>query len=124
MAPILSAATTEDDDTWKLLSYWRNDAVIPFVQQWLCWVDYSQGILFWDVFQELRPAAVSFLRFLLPGKNPLVAHCCCAGVSVVNHGRALKFVKVAPMATTTSLHMVERSNPALTASPSPVAPLC
>jgi hypothetical protein len=49
------------DDLWKF-SHWQTDAAIPF-RNWLCWVDYHQGILFWDV---LNPAPTYRLLLLVP----------------------------------------------------------
>ncbi|RLM65390.1 hypothetical protein C2845_PM16G19280 [Panicum miliaceum] len=49
------------------LCFWQTDTVIP-IDRWLCWIDYSQGILFCDVFGEPKPT-VSFLRFP-PDKFP------------------------------------------------------
>ncbi|RLN41048.1 uncharacterized protein C2845_PM01G22340 [Panicum miliaceum] len=89
--PILS---TTDDDLLKL-AHWQTDTVIPF-QRWLCWIDYHQGILFWDVSEK---ADISFLWFP-PDKYSLAStHTTpCSGngaVSVVDDGRLLKFVYVA-----------------------------
>ncbi|CAO2033969.1 unnamed protein product [Urochloa humidicola] len=103
---ILSADDNPGDadlvhDLWKL-SRWQTDTIIPF-QQWLCWIDYQKGILFCDVSNKLLPApTISFLWFPLDKSSPLTSTrktTCCnifyGGVSVVDHGRLLKFVNVA-----------------------------
>ncbi|CAO2033973.1 unnamed protein product [Urochloa humidicola] len=69
------------------------DAAIGF-QRWLCWIDYRQGILFCDMSNELPNPSVSFLRFPLDWSTTK-CNIWYGGVSVVGHGRALKFVNVA-----------------------------
>ncbi|CAL4890458.1 unnamed protein product [Urochloa decumbens] len=90
--PILS---TDNDDLWKL-SRWQTGAIIPF-QRWLCWIDYQKGILFCDVSSKVP--TISFLWFPLDTSSyPLTTTTCnifYGGVSVVDHGRLLKFVNVA-----------------------------
>ncbi|CAL4890491.1 unnamed protein product [Urochloa decumbens] len=98
--PILS---TDNDDLWKL-SRWQTGAIVPF-QRWLCWIDYQQGILFCDVSSKVP--TISFLWFPLDktpactSTSPLTptykATCNIfyGGVSVVDHGRLLKFIHVA-----------------------------
>ncbi|CAN6245535.1 unnamed protein product [Urochloa humidicola] len=101
--PILS---TDSDDRWKL-SRWQTNAIIPF-QRWLCWIDYRQGILFCDLSREMPTPTISFLWFPLDKSPPTSTHkspplppykATCnifyGGVSVVDHGRLLKFVHVA-----------------------------
>ncbi|CAL4971865.1 unnamed protein product [Urochloa decumbens] len=83
-------------DLWKL-ARWQTHAVIPF-QQWLCWIDYQKGILFCDLCNK-EPAAPSFLWFppltstheTTRNDNIFYGG---GGVSVVDRGRALKFVNV------------------------------
>ncbi|CAN6236854.1 unnamed protein product [Urochloa humidicola] len=93
--PILN---TDRDDLWKL-SRWMTGAIIPF-QRWLCWVDYQKGCLFCDVSSKVP--TISFLWFPLDKSPPLTntyktTHTFFSGgVSVVDHGRLLKFVNVAP----------------------------
>ncbi|CAN6373426.1 unnamed protein product [Urochloa humidicola] len=102
-APILS---TDNDDRLKL-SRWVTSAIIPF-QQWLCWIDYRQGILFCDLSSKVHAPTISFLWFRLDKSPPTSTHksppttiykTTCnifyGGVSVVDHGRLLKFVHVA-----------------------------
>ncbi|CAL5023704.1 unnamed protein product [Urochloa decumbens] len=92
---------TDDDALWKL-SRWETSAIIPF-QRWLCWIDYQKGILFWDVSSKVPTPAISFLWFPLDrsprtSSSPLTTTTCnvfYGGVSVVDHGRLLKFVNVA-----------------------------
>ncbi|RCV05792.1 hypothetical protein SETIT_1G111000v2 [Setaria italica] len=93
--PILNPSA---DDLWKL-SQWQNTAIIPF-QRWLCWIDYKRGILFCDVSDKVLAPTVSFLWF--PEDKPSLTRTrkitmcgTIAGMSVVDHGRLLKFVKVA-----------------------------
>ncbi|CAL5024729.1 unnamed protein product [Urochloa decumbens] len=94
---ILCSDTDNPDDD-DLLYFWDTDAVVPF-RQWLCWIDYYRGILFCDVFRDPTPT-VSFLRLPLdefPSDNIRIntRSSFYRGVSVVNHGRELKFVNVA-----------------------------
>ncbi|CAN6237049.1 unnamed protein product [Urochloa humidicola] len=92
--PILSS--TDSHDRWKL-SRWETNAIIPF-QRWMCWIDYQQaGILFCDVSNKV-PSTISFLWFPLDKSSTRTATTCSilyGGVSVVDHGRLLKFVNVA-----------------------------
>ncbi|CAN6236852.1 unnamed protein product [Urochloa humidicola] len=98
------ALSTDNNDLWKL-SRWQTGTIIPF-QGWLCWIDYQQGILFCDVSSKVP--TISFLWFPVDKsprtsthKSPLTttykATCNIfyGGVSVVDHGRLLKFVHVA-----------------------------
>ncbi|CAL4943769.1 unnamed protein product [Urochloa decumbens] len=86
-----------DEDLWQLCS-WQTETVIPF-QRWLCWMDYHQGILFCDMMEvEVATPTVSFLRFPLD-ESPTITRTATSsffyrGASVVDHGRALKFVNV------------------------------
>ncbi|CAL4889702.1 unnamed protein product [Urochloa decumbens] len=80
-------------DLWKF-ARWQTHAVIPF-QQWLCWIDYQQGILFCDVCN--KEPAPSFLWFPpLPTSHETTHNIFYGGggVSVTNHGSLLKFVNV------------------------------
>ncbi|XBI07650.1 hypothetical protein VPH35_135521 [Triticum aestivum] len=85
-------------DDVSQLCYWQTDTVIPF-KHFLCWIDYYRGILICDVFAEASPA-VSFLRFPL-NKFPSThnrsreSSWVYRGASVVDAGRALKFVNLA-----------------------------
>uniref|UniRef100_R7W0D1 DUF1618 domain-containing protein n=1 Tax=Aegilops tauschii TaxID=37682 RepID=R7W0D1_AEGTA len=85
-------------DDVSQLCYWQTDTVIPF-KHFLCWIDYYRGILICDVFAEASPA-VSFLRFPL-SKFPSThnrsreSSWVYRGASVVDAGRALKFVNLA-----------------------------
>ncbi|CAN6288624.1 unnamed protein product [Urochloa humidicola] len=82
---ILPTGKPADYDLWKLCS-WQTDTVIPF-QQWLCWIDYHQGILFCDM-SKLPTPTVSLLWFPLD-KSPLASthtstrSCLYSGVTVV-----------------------------------------
>ncbi|CAO2043741.1 unnamed protein product [Urochloa humidicola] len=93
---ILSTKNPDDNDLWHL-RYWQTDTIIPF-KQWLCWIDYNQGIFFCDMSKVPTPT-VSFLRFP-PDKFPLTNTDMATGkfwyrgVSVVNQDHELKFVNV------------------------------
>ncbi|CAL5070758.1 unnamed protein product [Urochloa decumbens] len=90
---------SDDDDGWQPCGGWQTNAVIPFRRQWLCWVDYYQGILLCDVFRDPSPS-VSFLRLPLDSActaNIRAERFTCLyyrAVSVVDDGRVLKFVNV------------------------------
>ncbi|CAL5060323.1 unnamed protein product [Urochloa decumbens] len=94
---ILSADDPDDNDL-RQLTFWQTETIIPF-RKWLCWIDYNQGILFCNMSKVPTPT-VSFLKFPLD-KVPLTStriatgNCWYRGVSVVNHGRKLKFVNIA-----------------------------
>ncbi|CAM0146331.1 unnamed protein product [Urochloa decumbens] len=120
---IMSTSNPDDEDLWRLCC-WQTETVVPF-QRWLCWIDYCNGILFFDM--EAANPTVSFLRFP-PGMSlhtstatatatatatgsgsgsdsdsdsdaesdtdtDMCGFLYC-GASVVDHGRALKFVNV------------------------------
>ncbi|CAL4971498.1 unnamed protein product [Urochloa decumbens] len=95
LAEILSA--NPDDNDLRHLSSWQTETIIPF-RKWLCWIDYNRGILFCNM-SKVTPT-VSFLEFPLD-KFPLTStriatgNCWYRGVSIVDHGRELKFVNVA-----------------------------
>ncbi|RCV05893.1 hypothetical protein SETIT_1G119300v2 [Setaria italica] len=94
---ILSPHKPSADDLLEL-SRWQTTAVIPF-QKWLCWIDYNRGILFCDVSNKVPALTVSFLWFP-EDKSPLTrarkaTSGTIGGVSVIDHGRLLKFVHVA-----------------------------
>jgi len=83
-----------DNDAWQLYC-WSTDAIIP-CDRCLCWVDYHRGILFCDLSST---PTVSFPRFNLQ-EFPITAICSTfsflyRGVSIVDDGRALKFIDVA-----------------------------
>lgn len=90
--------STTDDELLKKLAHWQTDAVIPF-QRWLCWIDYHQGILFWDVSKNVPAPTISFLGFPLdkyPCAITFTTPCSGNGaVTVVDDGRLLKFAYVA-----------------------------
>ncbi|CAL4935308.1 unnamed protein product [Urochloa decumbens] len=96
-AEILSTNKPYDEDLWQLC-FWQTETVIPF-KNWLCWMDYHQGILFCDMMEvEVATPTVSFLRFPLD-ESPTITRTATSsffyrGASVVDHGRALKFVNV------------------------------
>ncbi|RCV05598.1 hypothetical protein SETIT_1G096000v2 [Setaria italica] len=94
---IMSPHNPSADDLLEL-SRWQTTAVIPF-KKWLCWIDYNRGILFCDVSDKVRAPTVSFLWFP-EDKSPLTrarkaTSGTIGGVSVIDHGRLLKFVNVA-----------------------------
>nr|TKW38420.1 hypothetical protein SEVIR_1G113201v2 [Setaria viridis] len=93
--PILSTHNPSVHDLLKV-SRSQTTAVIPF-QRWLCWI-YSRGILFCDVSNKVPAPTASFLWFPVD-KSPLTrtrkTTYDIGGVSVVDHGRLLKFVDVA-----------------------------
>ncbi|RLN07218.1 hypothetical protein C2845_PM11G12350 [Panicum miliaceum] len=94
--PIL--CSDDPDDLWQLC-LWQTDAVVPVGDRWLCWVDYYRGILFCNVFAERDPT-VCFIRFPLqtfPDTHNRSIACSWLYrvVSVIDAGRALKFVDVA-----------------------------
>ncbi|CAL5024498.1 unnamed protein product [Urochloa decumbens] len=94
---ILSGDDPDEHELWQL-SCWRTETIIPF-GQWLCWVDYNRGILFCDMSELQGPPTISFLMFPVD-KFPLTSNRIGTwssryrGVSVVSHGRELKFVNV------------------------------
>ncbi|CAN6234042.1 unnamed protein product [Urochloa humidicola] len=91
---ILSTDNPDDIDL-RQLSFWQTEAIIPF-HRWLCWIDYNRGILFSNMSKVATPT-ISFLKFPLD-KFPLTSTRIASwyrGVSVVDHGRELKFVNVA-----------------------------
>ncbi|KAG2653383.1 hypothetical protein PVAP13_1NG453900 [Panicum virgatum] len=75
----LSTNDPGDADLFQIC-WWYTDAVIPF-DKWLCWIDYHRGILFCDMSKLPNQPTVSFI-------------CCYRAVSVVDSGRALKFVNI------------------------------
>ncbi|CAL5024283.1 unnamed protein product [Urochloa decumbens] len=101
---------TDNHDNLMKLARWQTNAIIPF-KQWLCWIDYRQaGILFCDLSSKVHDPTISFLRFPLLNRSPLITsthksplttpykttcNTFYGGVSVVDHGRLLKFVNVA-----------------------------
>ncbi|CAL4890069.1 unnamed protein product [Urochloa decumbens] len=93
-------STDDPDDTdLRQLTFWQTETVVPF-RKWLCWIDYNRGILFCNMMSKVSTPTVSFLKFPLD-KFPLTStriatgNCWYRGVSVVGHGRELKFVNVA-----------------------------
>ncbi|CAL4927243.1 unnamed protein product [Urochloa decumbens] len=87
-----------DEDLWQLC-FWQTETAIPF-QHWLCWIDYHQGILFYDMMElEVDTHTLSFLRFPQDESHPTIKRTARTssfyrGASVVDQGRALKFVNV------------------------------
>ncbi|KAF8676758.1 hypothetical protein HU200_011862 [Digitaria exilis] len=87
------------DADLQQICWWHNDAVVPF-DKWLCWIDYHRGILLCDMSKlPNHHPTVSYIWFPLD-KLPDSGTSCWAStsffraVSVVDHGRVLKFVNV------------------------------
>ena len=93
----LSTNDPGDADLFQIC-WWYTDAVIPF-DKWLCWIDYHRGILFCDMSKLPNQPTVSFIWFPLD-KLPIsgirkgTSTSCYRAVSVVDSGRALKFVNI------------------------------
>lgn len=90
--PILHSGNPDD------LIFWQTEGVVP-IDHWLCWIDYSRGMLFCDLFGKPNPT-VSFLRFPLGDLpsffNRSITHSrMYRAVSAIDGGHALKFVHVA-----------------------------
>ncbi|CAL4890490.1 unnamed protein product [Urochloa decumbens] len=83
------------DDEHQLRRF-QADSVIPF-RQWLCWTDYSRGILLCDVSKLPATPTVSFLRLPLDEfpHTKISTSFLYRGASVVDQGCSLKFVNVA-----------------------------
>ncbi|KAF8748339.1 hypothetical protein HU200_012936 [Digitaria exilis] len=86
------------DSDLQQIRWWYTDAVIPF-DKWLCWVDYHRGILLCDMSKLPNHPTVSFIWFPLDklpisGNRNGTSTCCYRAVSVVDRGRALKFVNI------------------------------
>nr|XP_034569457.1 uncharacterized protein LOC117833972 [Setaria viridis] len=93
----LSTDDPDDADLFQI-SWWCTEAVIPF-DKWLCWIDYHRGILFCDMSKLPNPPTVSFIWFPLDrlpisGNRTGTSTMCYRSVSVVDRGRALKFVNI------------------------------
>uniref|UniRef100_K3YNA4 DUF1618 domain-containing protein n=1 Tax=Setaria italica TaxID=4555 RepID=K3YNA4_SETIT len=93
----ISADDPEADDLWQICC-WYTDAIIPF-RQWLCWIDYQRGIIVFCDMSKLPTPTVSYIWLPLD-KMPVASSRMGASsfyyraVSVVDHGRALKFINV------------------------------
>ncbi|RCV18351.1 hypothetical protein SETIT_3G294200v2 [Setaria italica] len=89
--------SAEADGLWQICC-WHTDAIIPF-RQWLCWIDYQRGIIFYDMSDKLPTPTVSYIWLPLD-KMPVASSrkgtssFYYRAVSVVDHGRALKFINV------------------------------
>jgi hypothetical protein len=56
-----------DLDMNQVLWYWETDAVVPWGSTYLCWVDYSAGIMLHDVLDDGDDADILFLE--LPARK-------------------------------------------------------
>ncbi|RCV19001.1 hypothetical protein SETIT_3G348800v2 [Setaria italica] len=56
-------------DMHHILWYWDTDAVVPF-GTWLCWVDYTTGVMLYNLFDENSESEILFLE--LPVKQSCI----------------------------------------------------
>ncbi|RLN00016.1 hypothetical protein C2845_PM06G30150 [Panicum miliaceum] len=87
----------DDLDMDRILWYWDTDAVVPF-RTWLCWVDYTVGVMLYNVFDG--SSEILFLE--LPIKHPYINRDvvgrgwleACHALGATKGGDVLKFARV------------------------------
>ncbi|KAF8730962.1 hypothetical protein HU200_016837 [Digitaria exilis] len=83
----------DDDDVEQLASSWETDIVLPVGDELLCWVDLSQGLLFFDV--SGRSLGLRLVRLPVPMDYSRRARTSYRNVCVTA-GDVIKFVEVSP----------------------------
>ncbi|CAM0874643.1 unnamed protein product [Alopecurus aequalis] len=88
----LTLATSRDSKvTFQDVVGWETHRVVPFAG-YLCWADYSRGVLFCDVLH--KAPALRYLRLPVDGMPPEDFPKFSRTVCVTNNGETMKFVKV------------------------------